>query len=488
MPYSQPSNHAHNRQSSGRAIRLKRLNCPAGAWLVAAGLAVSIVTGLAGAASGQDRAEVAESMRMLTESGQPDATRLAAAQTVLRADPSRSDRRLLIRLLVEPDAEPAARRALLEAMGQTPLLHSEFEDPLRRLVAVGEESQRAAALRAMGAVGTASAAAVLVEHAAPFLPEPISEAAVGALVRMTGREDFGDDHAAWSDWLEAHRSLDRDLWQDELARGLRSRATRLSNELRRSESRTTDAYRRLFMLAPSQDRGPLLAEMLRSGPRLQVLGVELIFRELSQGRSMDPVVGVAALEMLGSPEPARRAEAARLVATLSPEGAGTRLTRALEIETSPLAAAELLAASARWPRVAAVVPALRWLDFGSATRDAAATLLLALDSEGLLTEPEHRGRTANALRAAGPHRLQDDGVRLSVRTGSDQDREAIAGLLSGGPESLRAAAASELARRPEFADRVIAAASDDPLLFAAAVAATATHRATESGYRRRGAG
>ena len=299
---------------------------------------------------------------------------------------------------------------------------------------------------------------------------------------MTGRDDLGTDAQAWQAWLNEHASLDELAWRDELIRGLTTRGQQLTGALDRANASTADAFRRLFLIAPFQDRGPLLAEMLRADDPLRSLGVELLYRELAQNRTIDPQVGQAAMEMLGHASASTRAEAARLVATLNPEGAGTRLTRALEIETEPGAAAALLSACARWPRVSAVEPALRWIDFGASTRAEASALLLALDSEGLLTDPVHRRRIAAALRAAGPQRLTADGVRLAVRTGDENDREVIGTMITSPTAANRAAAASELARRPEFADRVILAASRDKELYAAAVAAVVTHRSTPEGY------
>ncbi|MEL7485094.1 MAG: hypothetical protein AAFN41_12180, partial [Planctomycetota bacterium] len=315
-----------------------------------------------------------------------------------------------------------------------------------------------------------------------FMPSDTSEAAFDGLIRMTGRADLGRDHATWREWLETIEPLDEPRWRFELLQGLRGRTDALDRDLSTSVLATTDIYKRHFRVVPFQDRDGLLAEMLRAGGALQTLGVELLYREIAGNRQIGDVVGEAALEMLASPETQTRIEAARLLTTLRPPQAGTRLTRALEIETEPMPAKALLAACVRWPRVAAVQPALQWIEFGAATRDEAASLLLALDNEGLLTSPPDRQRVAAALRAAGPSRLTPNGLRLVVLTGNDIDREAVAAVIDSPDTETRGAAAAALARRPEFLGRIVNAAARDPVLYPAAVTAIATHRPTPDGY------
>ncbi|MGP1273573.1 MAG: hypothetical protein ACTS22_09590 [Phycisphaerales bacterium] len=458
--------------------RAARPSCGARSWTGVVLLAV--ITSSAWAQLDQTPYE--DPIVTLTASRVSDESRATAADLLLRTEISRPERNAIIRLLTSTGTKPEIRDALLGAFARAALVHEDYEEPLTRLVALGDVEDRPRTLLALSSLGTPSAARVLVDHATPFMPPEVAAAAFDGLIRMTGRADLGQDHENWRAWLAEHEGLDPLDWRRELVRGLTARGERLAAELGRANDSTADAFRRLFLIAPLQDRGPLLAEMVRADDPLRSLGVELVYRELAQNRPVDAQVGIASLEMLGHPSSRTRAEAARLVATLAPEQAGTRLTRALEIETEPDAAAALLSACTRWPRVASVEPALRWMDFGASTRSEAASLLLALDSEGLLTDPSHRRRVANALRAAGPRRLTADGIRLAVRTGDENDREAIAAMITSPDAANRAAAASELARRPEFADRVIAAAERDRELYAAAVAAVISHRPTPAGY------
>ncbi|GAB5495266.1 MAG: hypothetical protein Phyf2KO_03460 [Phycisphaerales bacterium] len=413
-----------------------------------------------------------------------ESTRLEAASVLLQEeDLSGRQRRRLIRILDPNTEDPIAQRLLLVAIAARPMVPIEFEEPIIELVARGDPQIRPQALLALASVGTWEAARVLVNHSAPFQAAEVSKASVDALIRMSGRSDIGSDSEMWRAWLDEREELEPEQWRNEIVRGLTLRIESLATSEHDATTRAVDGFRRLYMVAPFQDKSPLLAELLLVDGDLRALAIELIYRELSQGNQLDEVVGQAAIELLTHESHRVRAEAARLISTLSPREAGIPITEALVRETSPVAAAAILGASARWPGVAVISPALRWLEFGAATRDASSKLLLALDDEGLLTSPADRRRVAGALRAAGPNRLTPEGVRLIVRMGTDDDREAVAALLEpGSKRDLQIAAASELSRRPEFFDRIISAAERDPSLYQAAVTATISHRRNTQGY------
>lgn len=433
-------------------------------------------------AAGQALGQEVNPVEILTSSTATDAARLEAATNILSFEISSRTMRRLVGLLSPNSEDPVAQRLLLVAIASRPISEPELEQPLVDLVARGEAGVRPLALSALGSMGTWEAARVLVNHAAPFQPPEVSQAAFEALVRMTGRDDLGRDAEAWRTWLNERDRLNPVDWQAELIRGLTYRSQRLSQEERDATARAVDGFRRLFMVAPYQDKSPLLAELLLVDGELRDLAIELINRDLAQGNQIDGVVGAAALRLLEHGKPEVRAEAARLVQTLSPAGAGGPVTDSLVREISPVAAASLLSAAAKWPGVAVISPALRWLEFGAATRDQAAKLLLALETEGLLTSPVDRRRVAAALRAAGPARLTAEGVRLIIRMGNDDDRDAVAGLLGSTQRDLQSAAAAEFARRPEFFERIISAAERDPSLYQSAVQAAINHRRTPDGY------
>ncbi|MCA9273791.1 MAG: hypothetical protein KDA31_12195 [Phycisphaerales bacterium] len=442
-----------------------------------AAFALSLIL-LAGTAIAQDSSPI----DILTTPTATDAARLEAASTLLTQEISSRSMRRLVGILGPNTDDPVAQRLLLLAIAARPVTVPEFEQPLIDLVARGDPAIRPQALLALASAGTWDAARVLVNHAAPFQAPEVSKAAVEALVRMTGRDDLGNDVEEWRRWLDERSILKPEEWQAELIRGLTYRNDRLSAQEREATTWAVDGFRRLFMVAPYQDKSPLLAQLLLVDGELRQLAIELINRELAQGNQIDEVVGAAALKLLEHEKPAVRSEAARLIQTLSPPNAGVPVTEALVREVSPIAAAGLLNAAAKWPGVAVISPALRWLEFGAATRDSASKLLLSLDNEGLLTSPVDRRRIASALRAAGPNRLTTDGVRLIIRMGNDDDRDSVAGLLLSGQRDMQAAAASELARRPEFFDRVVSAAERDPALYQAAVSAAINHRRTPDGY------
>jgi len=412
-----------------------------------------------------------------------EASRLDAASAMLRDEISGREMRKLLKILEPTTDDPVAQRLLLLAIEARPMAPIELEEALIELVARGEPQIRPQALSALASIGTWEAARVLVNHSAPFQATEISRASVAALIKMTGRSDLEDDNDAWRLWLQEHHDLKTIEWQQVLVRGLTHRVGHLDTSERDATTQAVDGFRRLYMVAPYQDKSPLLAELLLVDGELRDLAVELIYRELAQGTQLDGVVGGSAIELLTHADPGVRSEAAKLIQTLSPREAGIPITEALVREASPAAAASILMAASRWPGVAVISPALRWLEFGAATRDASSKLLLALDDEGLLTSPADRRRVASALRAAGPNRLTPDGVKLIVRMGTDDDREAVSVLLNeGSKRDLQIAAASELSRRPEYYDRIIAAAERDPGLYQSAVTAAISHRRNTDGY------
>jgi hypothetical protein len=412
-----------------------------------------------------------------------EASRIDAASAILRDEISGREMRRLLRALEPTTDDPVAQRLLLLAIEARPMAPIELEDALIDLVARGEPQIRPQALSALASIGTWESARVLVNHSAPFQATEVSQASIAALIKMTGRSDIQGDTEAWRRWLEEHEGLKPDQWKEVLVRGLTHRVRNLDATERDSTTRAVDGFRRLYMVAPYQDKSPLLAELLLVDGELRSLAIELIYRELAQGTQLDGVVGTSAIELLTHINPIVRADAAKLIHTLSPREAGIPITEALVREASPVAAASILIASARWPGVAVISPALRWLEFGAATRDASSKLLLALDDEGLLTSPTDRRRVAGALRAAGPNRLTPEGIKLIIRMGTDDDREAVSSLLDAGSKrDLQIAAAAELSRRPEYYDRIIAAAERDTGLYQSAVTAAISHRRTTEGY------
>ncbi len=444
--------------------------------LLSASLMASVVVWNAGA-------QQAEPIDVLMTPTATDTTRLDAAAAVLRDEISGREMRRLLRVLEPTTDDPVAQRLLLVAIEARPMAPIDFEQALIDLVARGEPQIRPQALSALASVGTWEAARVLVNHSAPFQAAEVSQASIAALIKMTGRSDIGDDTEAWQRWLEEHEGLKPEEWQAVLVRGLTLRVQNLDVKERDATIRAVDGFRRLYMVAPYQDKSPLLAELLLVDGELRALAIELIYRELAQGTQLTDVVGSSAIELLAHVDPDVRADAAKLIHTLSPREAGVPVTEALVREASPVAAASILTAAARWPGVAVISPALRWLEFGAATRDASSKLLLALDDEGLLTSPADRRRVAGALRAAGPNRLTPEGVKLIIRMGTDDDREAVSSLLEAGSKrDLQIAAAAELSRRPEYYDRIISAAERDSGLYQSAVTAAISHRRTAEGY------
>lgn len=245
--------------------------------------------------------------------------------------------------------------------------------------------------------------------------------------------------------------------------------------------RLVQANRRLFDAAPPDQHGVLLTELLTDPiPELRVLGLALIEGELADAEPIAPEVGVELARLLQSPDPRVRTAAARLLNRLAQPGLESAIADALDAETDPVAASELLAAAARLPQARLVRPMLRWLSNDMASREAAAQAGLALARADLLT-PDDRRQAASTLRAIPPETLSAPAIRLLALVGSPEDRDLLRPLVTSPEPARRIAACESLSSDPAYVDDIVNAARSDPALLDVAVRAIAAHRPTLDG-------
>lgn len=450
-----------------------------------------------GAADGRDLAATPAQPRMtgddaaelLRQVADPQlaapAREAAATRLVISADPAAID--AVRSVLLDPQPERGVvRAALVGAIART-------TEPAPDLLAILIESLARASpdaapslIEAIGSFRTRDAAASLLARAGHDRPAAERAAAFRALARLSGRDEFGDRHDRWSRWFTSVRDLDEAGWQRSLASGLAARGDRLGAERRDTVNRLADASRRLYLAlatppnAADQSRflGSLLAD---ARDELRALGFDILSREVSSGRAVEPGVQAAVVRLLGDPSPAVRSRAALLLRQLDPPGAVEAVGRALHAEESPEAAVALLLAAARWPSEIVREPALRWLRNGPDSRAAAVQALTALARSRLLYDPTDREAVAAVLRAVAPPDLTPGECRLLVLVGNDSDRQRVASLLSAAPGPVRAAAAEALADDPDYLDRLIAAA--DAELYETVARAVTVHRPTAAGLR-----
>jgi hypothetical protein len=433
----------------------------------------------------QTAAETATLIEQLRERATDPRTRAAAADELLSRCRTPEIARAIAELLSDEAAPPAARDAMLTAIGGC------WNPPQRLFRSLTLLAERPGSLSpsalagAIAAYRTREAAQVLIRSLSIKAGDGLRLAAADALVTMTGQDQLGSDFLAWSRWLQSSRGLSESGWRDTLAEGVWTRQQRIMAERAQLAGKLVSGYRRLYLSLPANpgdERARLLAQLISdSTPELRDLGLEVAARELSAGKVLDGTVADAALGLLRSPIPAVRERAAILVTQLGPRDVSAEVGAALAAETDPRAAAALLHAATRWPSAQAVPPSISWLE-RTATDPAAPAALLALYQAGFLSITDHGDRIAAALRRADPWTLSPAACRLLALTGTTDDRASLIMLLTAADRAARVAAAQGLADFPEFVDAILAAARADSALFDAAVESVASHRPTAPSF------
>ncbi len=388
--------------------------------------------------------------------------------------------------LLAPQTPAESRLVLLSAIARCWDPPGRLYKPLVDLAEGVDQPAAAAAISAIGAFRTKEAFQVLLRVAGPDSSKALREAAIAAMIRSTGRDDLGSDLAAWTRWLEEHKRLGSQEWEDLLSEGVWRRATRLAAEHAAASERLTDGFTRLYLALPgppAEDRPRLIAQlMLGAQPELRELAFDLVNREVSAGKPIDGAVASAAQTLLDSRDAGVRTRAAALIVQLAPADAGPRLAAALEHEQDAAAAEQLLRGVARWPDARARDAVLRWLNAGGRPAAAAEDAALALLGAGGLPDPDDRARVLAAMRRTSADSASLSNCRLRVLLGDGSDLRGVIGALASANPAVRAAAADALTDQPEAVDAELAAANKEPALYAYAVAAVVASRATTEGY------
>lgn len=357
-----------------------------------------------------------------------------------------------------PVADPVYLKPLMEASAGAPALE---KPPI--LLAISSIRTRAATEYLVSLLGVTGADAA--EHAS----------VVAALGRATGREDLGDNVASWRKFLES--VPDESAWQKQLLENVSSRADRESKELQVSQARLLEALRSLHLATPAEKRWALIGSLLTDSlSSVNLLGLELLSRELSAGNRPLAEVGPKVLALLKSADPAIREQAAIVTGNIAPAGSDIAIRQALEKETVPKVAAALLSAIAHWPSNESEAIVLRWMNgtpnpTGDAktARDGALDAAWAFWRAGYLRSDEATDRTLQIVRAINPAQLSGAGVHLRAELGDQADRDAIVLLLGSSQPAQRLATGESLVPYPEYLPRILAAAREDPLLIDVAV-------------------
>lgn len=318
-------------------------------------------------------------------------------------------------------------------------------------------------------------------------PKPLIEAAMSTLLEQTGREDLGDDPAAWTAWWEEARWLPPREWEAMLAVAHAERARRLQRESDQQIARILDLHHKMYALTPQDQRSALLATMMKDQePGVRALAFELAERALLNTQRLDDDVRLASIDRLNDPDAVIRASAASLLFRV---GAGAEaaeaVRRAIRHEVDPGAAAAMLDFLQRRPNETDLLICLDWLGDGEPAASAAARTLASSATAGSLNRSHIRNQALTVLRAANAGTLSPDMIELLGILGDSHDRERLAGLLNPeAPTATRKAAASAIVRWPESVEVLLQSARQDPALLPMLTEAIVLHQPTANGYQR----
>ncbi|MCB9839174.1 MAG: hypothetical protein H6813_07545 [Phycisphaeraceae bacterium] len=343
------------------------------------------------------------------------------------------------------------------------------------------------AVRCLATIPTKPAITVVVNILSlDAAPKRLLREAVATLREQTGRDDLGDDTAAWVGWWEEARWLPPREWEAMQAVAQAERARRLNRELQQQHDRIIELHRKTYALTPQEQRSALLATMMAdSDSGVRALAFELAERALLNTQRLDDSVKAAAVVRLEDPIPTLRASAASLLFRLGSGAEATEaIRRAIRRESDPVAAAAMLEYLRRRPIESDLVVCIDWLSGLEPASSAAASTLASGVTSGSLIQPRIWNHALANLRAIASDDLTPGKVELWGLLGEFSDRQNIAALLT--PETapaVRRAAAGVLVRWPEAVDWLAEATRRIPTLFPLLADAIGLHETSNAGYQ-----
>ncbi|MBY0113651.1 MAG: hypothetical protein K2Y21_12590 [Phycisphaerales bacterium] len=429
----------------------------------AAPLALAMVAGLPGAAADEPAVAAMDTAVELAEPAPGSLATLPVDELSLR----------LRALATSPVADPLALTQLAEVAKK----HAGNPAVVRDVA------------RALGSIRTRASANLLISLLSAARDSESLRTIHAALERATGKLGLAAEDGAWAGYLRSVPDGEA-AWQAELLKNLAAARDKKTDEAAALTTRLTDSLRSLHLATPPEQRWPLISSMLGDAlAPVNLLALDLISRELSANNRPDSAIAEAVLKLVRSSDDQVREQAAILVANLAPPGAAEVLNDALEHETSPRAAAAMLAATSRWPAAAFEPSIVRWIKTDAAAsnearaaRDGAIDAAWSLYRAGYLRDEESEAPIRNVLRGISLGELSGAGCQLRVEAGDASDRDAIAVLLGSRTPAQRLAAAESLVGFPEFLPRILAAARVDPLLIEVAVRGVLTQDPSLAGF------
>ncbi len=432
------------------------------------------------------RSDRADRLARLARADLDAEARLGQAADLLDAAMADEELARLIRDTIgDNGAEDPVRLALLRALGRSASAPVSVWPGLERaLASEGQpEAERVTLLAAAGAFRTKQAVAVLIKHAAPEGTTAERETAFASLRRLSGRWDLGQDYRAWAAWAERAGSMDEVSFLREVLHWNAVHADEVRRQRAAVTGRLVDTHRQLWLRQPPEGQSAFLASLI-GDPLAEIrdLGISLVRQQLASARTLEPVVGEAALSLLKAGRASVRAEAASLVNQLAPEGGGGPVAEALAVEQDPAAARALLGAASRWPSEEILPAVLQWIRHGGRPASAAVETAWAMHRADVLPAGEPRDELLVALRGLPEEELNGAACRLMVAIGDTSDHERVTALLGSERAGLRLSAAEALVDLPGAVDALVDATVEDPDLFDAAARSVRRHRASPEGF------
>ncbi len=427
-------------------------------------------------AEGRLSADAASPLQRLIDPTAPESDRRGAALSLLRRNTV--DTRLALISVLGMRDDPSATRAVVEAVLLSPdpppaqlepamialLLQSgepiqadvaealgRFNNPeiVRRLRRIANDenqdaSARRGAIAALGYHRTKPSAETLIKLIDADQPVTIQRAAFDALANLSGKQGYGEDRNAWTDWWAQARRLNTEQWSTRLVENLAERDSQRRLMQQQTVQRLLESQRALYRTTVAEDRPAVLAYMLNDPIEpIRQLGMNLTLERLLEGLPFGEPLREALRARLTDPSSSIRQQAALRLTELDDMEAADivadRLARDEEHVTAVLKAQLLL--MARLPRAAAIEPALTLLNKESLRAEAAGALAAAAQA-GLLSPVERERARASVRRSLRSNRQPaPQVVSLLGKVGQASDWERIAGWVDSPDAAVKRAAA-----------------------------------------------
>ncbi len=296
----------------------------------------------------------------------------------------------------------------------------------------------------------------------------ISDAALGALAKLTNIRTFGKDHKQWKRWWRRNQDKDRSEWLADLAESLGRAKAELEADNALLQKRLVKAMQDLYAATPAAQRDAMLLSFLKDPlADVRTVGLALTDRKLAAGEVPEEI-RAQVLELLGDPDARVRRGAALLTANLGDDEALALLLAQLKKEDAPEARAGLLAALGQYADPEATGAVLA--DIPSEFDEVAAAAATAL-AKIATVQPLAGGQRKAATRALVARYRQAEGgengeaLREALLgaigiVGDDAVQAVLQDALQDAAATVRLAAVNGLARQGKAAS----AAALEPLV------------------------